>query len=99
MATIIKLSLKTIEKWRKEDIELHKRVLTNELMYRGVSLSVRNKFFYLYDLYITPANILNYVHKPAWVFIQALVLDKLDQICDFYSSPLDKPKKKRKKRD
>lgn len=91
----IPLSEKVIEKWRKEDIELHKRVITNYLIQCGYKLTTRHKFFALYDALITPKNILCYFNKPVRIFVKAIVLDRLDEIADIY--PDSKPKKRTKK--
>lgn len=91
----IPLSPKVIEKWRKEDIELHKRVITSYLIQYGYKVTTRHKFFALYDMLITPSNILCYFHKPVRIFVKAMVLNKLDQIADIY--PDSKPKKRTRK--
>ena len=93
--TYIPVSLKVIERWRKEDIELHQRVITSYLHQIGANVTTRNKFFALYDRYITPGNILCYFNKPIRIFVKALVQDKLDEIGDIY--PQKKPKKRTRK--
>ena len=91
------LNEKVIEKWRKEDIELHKRVILNYLYEMGVSLSNRKKFFILYDHYITPKNILCYINRPIKIFVRYLILNRLDEICDIYPTVVKvrKPRKRR----
>ena len=91
----IPASLKVIERWRKEDIELHQRVITSYLHQIGANVTTRNKFFALYKRYVTPANILCYIHKPVRIFVIALVQDRLDEICDYILSPLEKPRKRK----
>lgn len=73
------LSEKTIIRWRKEDIELHKKVIKTYLHSKNTKSSTQKKFFKLYDKYITPKNILWWFHLPVNLFVQALVLDKLEQ--------------------
>lgn len=94
----IPLSEKVIEKWRKEDIELHKRVIVTYLIQRGLGVATRNKFFRLYDKIISPENILCYFNKPVHIFVNALVLNKLEQICDTFPNINPIPKKKRRKK-
>jgi hypothetical protein len=91
----IPLSPKVIEKWQKENIELHKRCITTYLIQCSYRVNTRNKFFALYDRYITPGNILCYFNKPIRIFVKALVQDKLDEIGDIY--PQKKPKKRTRK--
>lgn len=68
---------KTWEKWLKEDIELHKRVLTSYLWEKGLNGKQRNKFFIIYDHYISVKNIRDYCHIPSAIFVKALILDIL----------------------
>lgn len=92
------LSKKVIEKWRKEDIELHKRVIVTYLIQSGLGVTTRNKFFKLYDTIISPENILCYFNKPVHIFVNALVLNKLERICDILPNINSTFKKKRRKK-
>lgn len=88
---------KVIEKNHKELIELHKRVITNYLMYRySMKLSKRKKFFILYDHYINTDNIRSYFYRPIRLFCYALVTNRLSEISDYI--PVSKPKRKRRKK-
>lgn len=72
-----KIDKKTWEKWLKEDIELHKRVITSYLWEQGLNGAQRSKFFVIYDHYISIKNIRDYCNLPSWVFVRALLLDEL----------------------
>jgi hypothetical protein len=91
------LSDKVTEKWRKELIELHKRVILDYFFTKGVSLGGKNKFFRLYDYYIDHTNILCYFNKPIRIFVNALITDRLDQIADSFPTDGKTKRKKRKK--
>lgn len=80
---LLGISDKVNEKWNKENIDLHKRVITTYLAQNGLNTSKRNKFFVLYDKYISPDNILLYFNKPVHIFVKALVLNRLDKISDY----------------
>lgn len=88
------LPKKLLIKWRKEDIELHKRVLNTELHVMGASFATRKKFFILYNHYINPKNILCYFHRPASMFIKALIRDELDEISQYIPKNPKKTKRK-----
>lgn len=98
------INKKTQEKWRKEDLELHKRVITTYLYEKGLKLRSRNKFFILYDREISIDNIYDFLYIPVSVFVTALVLNQLDLIKSYVQSVNPNPikvvkkSKKRKKR-
>lgn len=83
-----------MDKANKELIDLHKRCITTYLTQRSVKYRVQKKFFILYDKYINDANIRSYFHRPIKLFVYALTVDKLEQICQ-YMFP-NKSKRKRK---
>ena len=90
----IPLSEKTILKWNKELVELHKRVITTYLVGEGVSYATRAKIFRLYDLYINERNIRSYFFTPTNFLIRGLVLNTLDK----YSTLSHKDENKKRKR-
>lgn len=75
-----KISEKTWEKWLKEDIELHKRVITSYLWQKGLNGIQRSKFFVIYDHYISHKNIRDYFNLPSHVFVRALLLNELHKV-------------------
>lgn len=83
---IREISDKTWEKWLKEDLELHKRVITSYLWQEGINSSGRLKFFRLYDYYININNIRDYMHIPAYIFVRALVQGDLNKVKSFIQS-------------
>lgn len=94
---------KTLEKWAKEDLELHKRVIIAYLHQEGIKLRTRNKFFVLYDMYIDESNIYDFFFLPVHIFVTALVLNQLDQVRSYKQTPnpnrvIIKPKKRKRKR-
>ena len=84
----------------KELVELHKRCCKTYLVQCSLKHSKIKKFFILYDWYITPKNIRNFFFRPIGIFIQALVLNQLDEISDYINKNKSNGKRKRKsKRD
>lgn len=90
------LSEKDILKINSELLELHKRCITDYLIQHSLKHSKRKKFFKLYDYYIDEHNIREYFFRPVKLFVYALVTNQLDKIQDYI--PLEKPKKKRKRK-
>jgi hypothetical protein len=78
------LSKETIEKYDRELVELHKRVLTTTLIEEGAKAKTRRKFFQLYDMYIDEKNIREYFHRDSRLFIYALITSRLDEIKDYF---------------
>ena len=74
---------KTILKWNKELVELHKRVITTYLASKGVNYSTRQKFFKLYDLDITENNIKCYFFIPTPILVQYIVKGQVDQVSTY----------------
>ena len=103
------LPQKAIDQANKELWELHKRVLLQYLMQKGLDYGPRKKFFIIYDHFITPDNVRDYFHTPCWLFVKCLITDRLDEIkgCAPFSTPepqkkvtsVKKVKKKKKRKD
>lgn len=83
-----------MDKANKELIDLHKRCITTYLTQRSVKYRVQKKFFILYDKYINEDNIRSYFHRPIKLFVYALTVDKLEQICQYMYPNKSKRKKK-----
>lgn len=96
MAIFEPLPEKVLTKHREEILELHKRCITSYLVQKGLKLKVRNKFFKLYDIYISDRNILEYWNIPTNLFVQALVKNILDTYFKF-TNPQSHVRKHRKK--
>lgn len=92
---IQEISDKTWKKWLEEEIELHKRVITNYLWEEGISLSGRNKFFRLYDHYISVKNIRDYLHIPVYIFVRAIIQDDLSKVKSYVQSRATKEEQAR----
>ena len=71
---------KTLEKWNKEFIELHKKSIVHYCMEIGVKFKTRKKLLKLYDAYINPNNIRGFLLLPPKLFIQYMVKDQLKDI-------------------
>lgn len=82
----------------KELLELHKRCCKTYLVQRSLKHSKIKKFFIIYDWYISPKNVRNYFFRPISIFVQALVLNQLDQISDYIDNNKANVKRKRKSR-
>ncbi len=80
MANYIPLPKSEIIKTYKELVELHKRVITTYLVQRGCKLTIRKKFFQVYDHYIDHTNIREYYHTPIRWFVWGLVVGRLDLV-------------------
>lgn len=98
MAYYIPVSEKTILKWNKELVELHKRVIKTYLASRGVTYSTQHKFFRLYDHYIDEHNIRCYFFTPTPILVQGLVKGEVDRISTYIFPQTKKPHGKRKSR-
>lgn len=96
MAIYIPLPEKAIKKHREELLELHKRCIKTYLIQRGLKLRHREKFFRLYDIYVSERNILNYWNIPINLFVQALVKNTIDTFFK-YTNPQVHVRKNRKK--
>lgn len=83
MAYHIPVSEKTILKWNKELVELHKRVIKTYLASRGATYSTRYKFFKLYDHFIDEYNIKCYFFTPTPILVQGLVKGELDLVSTY----------------
>ena len=83
-----------MDKANKELIDLHKRGITTYLTQRSVKHRIQKKFFILYDKYIKEDNIRSYFHRPIKLFVYALTVDKLEQICQYIYPNKSKRKKK-----
>jgi len=91
----VPITKKTLEKWDKELLALHKRVLKTELTIWNVKYSLKAKIFKLYDLLINEKNIREYFHMPVWLLIQGMVKGNLE---DYRTLILHKPSKRRRKK-
>lgn len=91
-------SEKEMLKQDKELLELHKRCCKTYLVQRSLKHSKIKKFFIIYDWYINPKNIRNYFFRPMSIFVQALVLNQLDQISNYIDNNKTNGKRKRKSR-
>ena len=80
MAYYIPVSEKTIIKWNRELVELHKRVIKTYLASMGVKYSTQHKFFRLYDYFIDECNIRSYFHTPTPILVQGLVRGEVDRV-------------------
>lgn len=91
-------SEKEMLKQDKELLELHKRCCKTYLVQRSLKHSKIKKFFIIYDWYINSKNVRNYFFRPISIFVQALVLNQLDQISDYIDNNKANVKRKRKSR-
>ena len=91
-------SEKEMLKQDKELLELHKRCCKTYLVQRSLKHSKIKKFFIIYDWYINPKSIRHYFFRPISIFVQALVLNQLDQISDYIDNNKAHVKRKRKSR-
>lgn len=89
---------KTILKWNKELVELHKRVIKTYLASRGANYSTKYKFFKLYDHFIDEHNIKCYFFTPTPILVQGLVKCELDRVSTYINRQTSKPNGKRKNR-
>ena len=87
-----------MEKQEKDMVELHKRCVKNYLVQRSLKHGKIKKFFIVYDYYLGTENIRNYFFRPISIFVQALVLNQLDQISDYIDNNKANVKRKRKSR-
>lgn len=88
------LSQKVIDKTNRELWELHKRVLLQYLMQKGLDYNPRRDFFAIYDHFITPDNVRDYFYAPCWLFVKCLITDRLDEIKGCTACFIPEPKKK-----
>lgn len=91
-------SEKEMLKQDKKLLELHKRCCKTYLVQRSLKHSKIKKFFIIYDWYINSKNVRNYFFRPISIFVQALVLNQLDQISDYIDNNKANVKRKRKSR-
>lgn len=80
---IVGLPGKAIQKVDHELLELHKEVLRAYLTQRNLKHRYQNKFFKIYDYYITEKNIRRFFFRSAKLFVYALVTNRLDDIEDY----------------
>ena len=80
---IVDLPEKVIQKVDKELLELHKEVLRSYLTQRNLKHKHQEKFFRLYDYYISEENIRRFFFRSAKLFVYALVTNRLDDIEDY----------------
>lgn len=52
----------------------------------------------VYDWYINPNNVGNFFFRPIHIFIQALLLDQLDNISDYINNNKNGKRKKKRTR-
>ena len=71
------------QKWNKETLELHKKVIITYLASKGIKYPTRKRLFRLYDMYIDESNILQYFFTPIKIFITGLVRDELDKVSTY----------------
>ena len=94
---------KTIWKWDKELVDLHKKVLKTHLVEQGIRVNIRKKFFLLYNHYINEKNIRDYFFVPIDLLILGLVKNRLEEVkntrrhSELTEKGTSHPKKKRKK--
>ena len=88
------LPQRAIDQTNRELWELHKRVLLQYLMQKGLDYGPRQKFFIIYDHFITPDNVRDYFYAPCWLFIKYLITDRLDKIKGCTTCFIPEPKKK-----
>lgn len=89
---------KEMLKQDKDLVELHKRCCKSWLVQHSLKHSKIKKFFIVYDWYINPHNIRSFFFRPIHIFIQALILNQLDQISDYINNNKTNGKRKRKSR-
>lgn len=88
------LPQKAIDQTNRELWDLHKRVLLQYLMQKGLDYRPRQKFFAIYDHFITPDNVRDYFYAPCWLFVKCLITDRLDEIKGCMSCFIPEPRKK-----
>lgn len=89
---------KTILKWNKELVELHKRVIKTYLASRVANYRTQYKFFKLYDHLINEHNIKCYFFTPTPILVQGIVKGELDLVSTYIIRQTSKPNGKRKSR-
>lgn len=82
----------------KELVELHKRCCKSWLVQHSLKHSKIKKFFIVYDWYINPHNVRSFFFRPIHIFIQALLLDQLDNISDYIDNNKNGKRKKKRTR-
>lgn len=89
---------KTISKWNKELLELHKRVLKTEVTAMEIRYTVKAKIFKLYNYCINEKNIQEYFHTPIWLLIKGMVQGNLEKYRTItFKNKSTKPKRKKRK--
>lgn len=89
---------KEMLKQDKELVELHKRCCKSWLVQHSLKHSKIKKFFIVYDWYINPHNVRSFFFRPIHIFIQALLLDQLDNISDYIDNNKNGKRKKKRTR-
>lgn len=89
---------KEMLKQDKELVELHKRCCKSWLVQHSLKHSKIKKFFMVYDWYINPHNVRSFFFRPIHIFIQALLLDQLDNISDYIDNNKNGKRKKKRTR-
>lgn len=97
MAIILPLPEKAIKRRNDELLDLHKRVLKTYLVQQGVKVRTRQKFFKLYDYFISDENIMSFFFTPTRVLVRCLVLgEDLSRVSTFIPAKKHGTKKRRK---
>lgn len=86
------------QKWNRETLEIHKKVIITYLASKGIKYPTRKKLFRLYDMYIDETNILQYYFTPINIFIVGLVRDELDKVSTYIVHNGRKKRKYNRKR-
>lgn len=90
-------SKKEILKQNKELLELHKRCVKTHLVQCSLKYRKIKQFFIIYDYYINTSNITSFFFSPVHLFVQALLLDQLDEISNYiYHGKKSKKRRNRK---
>lgn len=89
---------KEMLKQDKELVELHKRCCKSWLVQHSLKHSKIKKFFIVYDWYINPHNVRSFFFRPIHIFIQALLLEQLDDISDYIDNNKNGKRKKKRNR-
>lgn len=96
MANYIPLPKSEIIKTYKELVELHKRCITTYLVQQGCKVTIRKKFFQLYDIYIDHTNIMEFFYTPIKYFVWGLVVGKLDLVQTYVFPKKDRRRRRKK---
>jgi hypothetical protein len=91
------ISKKEFLKQGKELLELHKRVIKTYLVQNSLKHSKMKKFFIVYDHFIDERNIREYFFLSAPIFVRALILDRLEDVRNYFIKENQNGKKKKRK--